>query len=81
MTEYLEKKFPKPVNTFKTIEDKELELEMQKVDREIAVLIEKKIKEFSFHIKDELEHYPEIDQLNGIIDKSIADYKLAKKFN
>ena len=64
--------------------DREKQTEYKWQDTNLALFgsdIEKKIKEFSFHIKDELEHYPEIDQLNGIIDKSIADYKLAKKFN
>ena len=36
---------------------------MLKIDREVDILINKKVKEFSFHIKEELEHYPEIDTL------------------
>lgn len=62
-----------------TMEDKEIELEMEKIDREIEHLISKKQQEFSFEVKEELEHYPEIDQLNIIIDKSIEDYKVARK--
>ena len=81
VTEYLEKKFPKKENTFKTVEDKEIELEMKKIDQEVDQLVQKKVKEFSFQVKDNLEHFPEVDQLNMIIDKSIIDYKLAKKFN
>jgi len=81
VSEYVEKKFPKPAVLPKTTEDKEVDLEMQKIDREVDFLIQKKIKEFSFHIKDDLEHFPEIDELTAIIDKSIADYKMAKKFN
>ena len=61
MSEYLERKFPKPANTFKTIEDKEIEVEMQKIDREVEFLISKKVKEFSFHINEDLKHFPEID--------------------
>lgn len=40
MTEYTEKKYTKQiVNKFRTIEDKEIELEMQKIDREVDLLI------------------------------------------
>ena len=34
------------------MEDREIELEMQKIDREVDFLIIRKVKEFSFHIKD-----------------------------
>ena len=81
VTEYLEKKFPKPEPKVRTIEDKEIELEMQKIDREVDYLIQKKVNDFSFHIKEDLQHFPEIDQLTAIIDKSVIDYKMAKKLN
>lgn len=49
------KKHNKPVKKqFRTIEDREVEMEMQKIDKEVEFLINKKVKEFSFHIKDEL---------------------------
>ena len=80
MTELIKKKFPKPAKKFKTIEDQEIELELQKIDKEIESLITKKVKEFSFYVKDELEYFPEIDQLTEMIEKSIKDYKQAKKF-
>jgi len=80
VSEYIEKKFPKPQGKFRTIEDKEIELEMEKIDREVEFLIAKKVSEFSFHIKPDLEHYPEIDTLHMIIVKSVEDYKVAKKF-
>ena len=79
--EYLEKKFPKQESTFRTIEDKEIELEMEKIDREVEHLIHKKVKDFSFHIKEEMDTYPDIEKLTEVIDKSVADYKMAKKFN
>ena len=53
---------------------------MQKIDREVELLINKKVKEFSFHIKDELEHYPEIETLSTIIKSNIENYKISKKF-
>jgi len=79
--EYLEKKYPKQENTFKTVEDREIEVEMLKIDHEVDKLVQKKVKEFSFHIRDELEKIPEIDQLNETIAKSITEYKMSKKFN
>ena len=53
---------------------------MQKIDREVEILINKKVKEFSFHIKEELDHYPEIDTLQQIIQSNIDNYKMSKKF-
>jgi len=32
VTEYLEKKFPKQPSTFKSVEDEEIDAEMQKID-------------------------------------------------
>ena len=53
---------------------------MQKIDKEVDFLINKKVKEFSFHIKDELQHYPEIDTLSSIIQSNIDNYKMSKRF-
>ena len=53
---------------------------MQKIDKEVDVLINKKVKEFSFHIKDDLEHYPEVDTLQAIIQSNIENYRMSKKF-
>lgn len=80
MTDYIERKFPKPQGKFKTIQDKEIDEEIAKIEREVEVMIQRKIREFSFEIKPELTHFPEIDQLMVIIDKSIEEYKIAKKF-
>lgn len=70
----------KPAKKFQTIEDMEIALEMQKIDREVDALINQKVKEFSFHIKDELQHYPEVDILESIIQSNIDNYKMSKKF-
>ena len=80
VTEYIERKFPKQKSTFKTILDKEIDEEVAKIDQEVDVMIQRKVREFSFEIKSDMAHFPEIDQLAVIIDKSIEDYKLSKKF-
>ena len=54
--------------------------EIAKIDKEVELMIEKKVSELSFEIKPELAEFPEIEQLTAIIEKSIEDFKLAKKF-
>lgn len=62
VSEYLERKFPaKGPTKFKTVEDKELDEEMSKIDREVEQMIQKKVREFSFEIKPDLAHFEEID--------------------
>ena len=39
------------------------------------------MKEFSFHIKDELKPFEEIKEIDNIIAKTIEDYKMTKKFS
>ena len=46
---------------FKTMEDKELEREMQKMDKEVVLMIEKKKVEFSFEVKQEMDLVPEVE--------------------
>lgn len=79
ITEYLERKHPKPLQPTRTYEEKELEEEMRKVDHDVAKLVKKKVKEFSFHLKIEFEDVPETHQLEEIIVKSIEDYRMTKK--
>ena len=61
MTDYVQKKFKKDEKQFKTVEDQEIERELEKLDHEVEYLVEKKCKEFSFEVKQELELYPEIE--------------------
>lgn len=42
-------------------------------------MIEKKCKEFSFVVKEELEHYPEVTQVRMLIDKAVENFRLSKK--
>ena len=37
--DYLNKKFPKQTSNFKTVEDKEFELEVEKIDKEVDDLV------------------------------------------
>ena len=71
--------YPKPIAKAVTVLDKEIEQEMQELDRTVDFLVQKKLKDFSFEVKPELEHFPEIDELNEIISKTIMDYKISKK--
>ena len=42
-------------------------------------MVEKKCKEFSFEVKQELENYPEIAQVRQLIDKAVENFRLSKK--
>ena len=81
VSEYMEKMYPKPIHIAKTVLDKEIEKEMVDLDRQVDFLVQKKLKDFSFHVKEEseYEHYPQVDELNDIIKKTIDDYKIANK--
>ena len=70
---------PKPVERPVTVLDKEIEKEMQDIDKQVERLIAKKTKEFTFELKPVFEHYPEIDELTSIISKTLIDYRIAKK--
>ena len=70
---------PKPVEPTRSTEDKEIEEEMRKMDHDVTKLVRKKVKELSFHLKDTFESVPEAEQLELMIKKSIADYKMTRK--
>ena len=61
MTDYVQKKFKKEDTHFKTVEDREIEKELEKIDTEVEYLVDKKCKELSFEVKEELENFPEIE--------------------
>ena len=80
ITDYVTKKHPKLEKTAVTFEDKEIELEMQKIDRKVKKLVLKKVKEeFSFHLKEDFDEVPEVAELDEIIAKSIEDFKITRK--
>lgn len=61
------------------MEDKEVEREMQKIDKEVELMIEKKKHEFSFEINPKLQSHPEIESVSVLIEKAVDNYKLFKK--
>ena len=83
VSEYVEKQKEeqrkKNPEQFKTVEEQEFEIEMQKIDREVAQMIQHKKKDFSFEILDELVEHPEIKQVSDLIEKGIENYKMFKR--
>ena len=70
---------PKPVERAVTVLEKEIEKEMEDLDRQVEHMINKKVKQFTFELKPVFEHFPEIDELTEIINKTVVDYKISKK--
>ena len=66
---------------FKTIEEKEFEKELEKIDKQVERMLQDKIREFSFEVKQgwEKTHIPEIDDVQVIVDKTIESYRIFKK--
>lgn len=66
---------------FKSSEEKEFEKELIKIDNQVQKMIEDKIIDFSFEVKDSWKtaHFPEIDDVQVIIDKTIESYRIFKK--
>ena len=42
-------------------------------------MVDKKCKELSFEVKEELENFPEIEQVKILIEKAIESYKMSRK--
>ena len=70
---------PEVLNPIRTIEDRELELELEKIDIEVAEMIVKKKAELSFEVLDEMNEYPELDKVTELIKIATDNYKLYKK--
>ena len=79
VTDYVQKKFKKEDTHFKTVEDQEIEKELEKIDTEVEYLVDKKCKELSFEVKEELENFPEIEQVKILIEKAVESYKMSRK--
>lgn len=69
-----------PLN-YKTIEDQEYEKERAKIYARVSVQMQSKLKEFSFEVLplDKRKHFPEMDDLQQMIDKAEESYRLFKK--
>jgi len=66
---------------YKTMEEKEMDKEMEKLKDEVKLMTIENIKKLSFGVKPgwENDHYPECDDVQIIIDKAIESYRLLKK--
>ena len=63
----------------KTEFDRELEQELQQVDKEVAQMIEKKKTELSFEVLETLQLFPEIDQVDKMIAQAVNSFTLLQK--
>lgn len=66
---------------YKTSEEKEFDLMMEEIDKEVDAMVSEKIHEFSFEIKPDwrLAHFPEVDDVNCVVEKTIESYQILKK--
>jgi uncharacterized protein (DUF2461 family) len=66
---------------FKTSEEKEFEEELKKIDEEVEVMVQEKIKDFSFELKPDWRdsNFPEYNDVQIIVDKTIESYRILKK--
>lgn len=52
--------------------------EMKKIDQTVAQMIVEKSKEMKFAVKETLTVFPEVEELNKIIDKAVDSFRLQK---
>ena len=66
---------------FKTSEEKEFEDELSKMEEEVEVMVQDKIKDFSFELKPDWRdsYFPEYNDVQVIVDKTIESYRILKK--
>ena len=67
------------LNPIRTVEDKEFNDELDRIDAEVAEMIVKKKTELSFEVLDEMTVFPELDKVTELIRIAIDSYKLYKK--
>ena len=67
------------LNPIRTVEDKEFNDELDRIDAEVAEMIVKKKTELSFEVLDEMTVFPELDKVTELIRIAIDNYKLYKK--
>lgn len=66
---------------FKTEEEKEFEKDLERIDKQVRDMVNDKLEEMSFEVKAgwENDHFPEVDDVQVIIDKTIESYRIFKK--
>jgi len=79
VSEYVASKAHTDPLNYKSMEDKDFETKKRKMDLKVKRMIEQKMMEFSFEVSEERKHYPEVDDIQEIIDKAEESYKLFKK--
>ena len=66
---------------FKTSEEKEFALEIERIDKEVDDMVMEKMNEFSFEVKPNWrnDHFKELDDVQVIIDNTVDSYRILKK--
>lgn len=63
---------------FKSIETCKFDEEMKKIDLTVAQMVKEKSKEMKFAVLETLTVFPEVEELNKIIDKAVDSFRLQK---
>lgn len=79
VNEYIEQKSKKEPLNYRTQEDLEFERERAKLDAKVKKMLDTKVQEFSFEIKQEKRHFKEVDDIQDMIDKAEESYRLFKR--
>lgn len=79
VTEYVDKKVKKEPLNYRTVEDMEYEKERHKMEQKVKLQMDQKIKEFSFEVFEEKKTFPELQDVQEMIEKAEDNYKLFKK--
>lgn len=69
-----------PLN-YKTIEDQEYEKERLKMEAKVKAQMQSKLSDFSFEVLplNQRKHYPEMEDLQSMIDKAEESYRIFRK--
>ena len=78
VNDYVEKEAKKALK-FKSIEDQLFDREMAEIDEKVMAEANEKKKGFSFEISDNHVDYPEVDELQKMIDKALENYRFLNK--
>jgi hypothetical protein len=83
VADYVKKKDEKESDkiVIKSTEEKELEAELAEIQKEVNILVQTKIADFSFEVKGDWKtrYFPEISDIQNIVEKTIETYKILKK--
>lgn len=83
VAEYVKKKDEKESDkiVIKSTEEKEFESELALIQKDVDLLVQTKINDFSFEVKPDwrTNYFPEISDIQNIVEKTIETYKILKK--